>query len=162
MATGLCPEPTLWTDGVVSLKPPQPGDTQSLVQGRDDEFFRWLGPGSENPAPIACVWVGDELVGWVDYDVERDWLKPGEVNVGYYLFPDARGKGYASRAVELLLLHLDRETEHEVATLLIDRENLKSLALARRLGFEAQGEIDGESFFARKAGRGWSVPGSHR
>ena len=121
-----------------------------LVEGRDDEFFRWLGPGAEIPSPVACVWVGDELVGWVDYDVERDWLKPGEVNVGYYLFPAARGKGYASRAVELLLLHLGNETEHEVATLLIDPENARSLRLARRLGFEARGEVDGELFFARE------------
>src|SRR5947208_16795840 len=83
-------------------------------------------------------------VGWVDYDRERDWLRPGEVNVGYYLFPAARGKGYASRAVELLLLHLDRETAHTVATLLIDPENVRSLRLARRLGFEAKGEVAGE------------------
>jgi RimJ/RimL family protein N-acetyltransferase len=97
--------------------------------------------------------VSGELVGWVDYDVERDWLKPGEVNVGYYLFPAARRKGYASRAVELLLLHLDRETEHEVATLLINRENKQSLRLAHRLGFAARGEVEGDAFFVRKLGR---------
>jgi len=34
---------------------------------RDAEFFRWLGPGAETPAPVACIWVDDELVGWVDY-----------------------------------------------------------------------------------------------
>lgn len=151
VATDLCPEPPDLTDGVVTLRPPRPGDAQLLIDGRDAEFFRWLGPGAERPSPVACVWVGDELVGWVDYDVERDWLEPGEVNVGYYLFPAARGKGYAARAVELLLQHLDHETDHTVATLLIHPENAKSLRLARRLGFEAKGEVEGDAFFVRRA-----------
>ena len=153
VATALCPELQVLTDGVVTLRPPRPGDAQLLVEGRDDEFFRWLGPGAEIPSPVACVWAGDELVGWVDYDVERDWLKPGEVNVGYYLFPAARGKGYASRAVELLLLHLDSETEHTIATLLIHPENVRSLRLARRLGFESKGEVEGDVFFVREVSR---------
>jgi RimJ/RimL family protein N-acetyltransferase len=140
------------TDGVATLRSPSDGDAQLLVAGRDEEFFKWLGPGADTPSPAACVWVGAELVGWVDYDLEHDWLRPGEVNVGYYLFPAARGKGYASRAVELLLRHLDRETEHTVATLLIHPENVRSLRLARRLGFEAQGEVEGDAFFVREAG----------
>jgi RimJ/RimL family protein N-acetyltransferase len=147
------PELHVSTDGVVTLRAPKPGDSELLVEGRDDEFFRWLGPGAETPSPVACIWVGDELVGWVDYDLEHEWLQPGEVNVGYYLFPHARGKGYASRAIELLLLHLDRETEHEVATLLIDPENVRSLRLARRLGFAAKGEVEGEMFLVRAVGR---------
>src|SRR5262249_8134312 len=110
------------TDGVVTLRAPAPSDAAQLVAGRDGEFHRWLGPGSATPAPVACIWVGDELVGWVDYDTDRehDWLGPGEVNVGYSLFAPARGKGYASRAVELLLRHLADETPHTTATLLID------------------------------------------
>lgn len=137
------------TDGVVILRPPRPGDARLLVEGRDEEFFRWLGPGAETPSPAACVWVDDELVGWVDYDREHDWLRPGEVNVGYYLFPAARGNGYASRAVELLLLHLGRATQHTVATLVIDPENARSLALARRLDFVEKGELPRGLFFAR-------------
>ena len=137
------------TDGVVTLKPQRDGDAQLLVAGRDEEFFKWLGPGSETPSPTACIWVGAELVGWVDYDLEHDWLQPGEVNVGYYLFPGARGKGYASRAVELLLLHLSRRTEHTVATLVIRPANIRSVRLARRLGFEQTGEMEKGLFFAR-------------
>ena len=72
--------------------------------------------------------------------------------VGYYLFPTARGNGYASRAVGLLLEHLSRDTEHTVATLLIHPENRRSLALADRLGFVQKGEVDGEPFFTRKLG----------
>jgi RimJ/RimL family protein N-acetyltransferase len=120
-----------------------------LVEGRDDEFFRWLGPGAEVPRPVACVCVGSELVGWVDYDLDHAWLGPGQVNVGYYLFPHARRKGYASRAVELLLLHLRRDTSYTVATLLIHPENVRSVALARRLGFVESGEVDGQVFFSR-------------
>lgn len=138
------------TDGVVTLRPPGPGDAERLVDGRDDEFFRWLGPGAEKPQPVACVWVDEELVGWVDYDVEHDWLGPGEVNVGYYLFPGARGKGYASRAVELLLAHLRRDTEHTVATLTIDPGNVRSLGLARRLGFEEKGKHERGLLFTRQ------------
>ena len=91
------------SDSVVTLRPPGPGDARLLIAGRDAEFFRWIGPGAEVPDPVACVWVDDELVGWFDYDVDHDWLKPGEVNVGYYLFPAARGCGYASRAMRLVL-----------------------------------------------------------
>jgi RimJ/RimL family protein N-acetyltransferase len=136
---------------VVTLRPPRRGDAQLLVEGRDDEFFRWLGPGAENPSPVACVWVDEELIGWVDYDTDadHDWLRPGEVNVGYYLFPEARGKGYASRAVALLLRHLGRDTEHTVATLVIDPENARSLRLARRLGFVGKGEVEKGLFFTR-------------
>jgi RimJ/RimL family protein N-acetyltransferase len=141
---------TIASDGVVTLRPPQPADTPLLVQGRDEEFFRWLGPGADAPSPTACVWVGDRLVGWVDYDLDRDWLRPGEVNVGYYLFPAARGKGFASRAVELLLLHLGRDTDHATATLLVDPQNVASLAVARRLGFGEAGEVGGQLFFTRE------------
>jgi RimJ/RimL family protein N-acetyltransferase len=144
------PELQVVSDGVVTLRPPGPGDAQLLVAGRDEEFFRWLGPGSETPRPTACVWAGDELVGWVDYDLEHDWLRPGEVNVGYYLFPAARGKGYASRAVELLLGHLGRHTGHTVATLAIDPENAQSLRLARRLGFAEHGLMEEGLFFVRE------------
>jgi RimJ/RimL family protein N-acetyltransferase len=142
-------ETPIATDGVVTLKAPKGNDARVLLEGRDAEFRRWLGPGADVPEPVACVWVGDQLVGWVDYDLDQPWLGPGEVNVGYSLFPAARRKGYASRAVELLLGHLRRDTEYTVATLLIDPENVRSLALARRLGFVEKEEIDGQLFFVR-------------
>jgi RimJ/RimL family protein N-acetyltransferase len=143
------PELQVSTDGVVTLRPPRRGDAELLVAGRDEEFFKWLGPGSAEPSPVACVWADAELVGWVDYDLEHEWLGPGEVNVGYYLFPEARGKGYASRAVELLLQHLSRDTEHTAATLVIRPENDRSIKLAHRLGFVQKGELEDGLFFAR-------------
>jgi RimJ/RimL family protein N-acetyltransferase len=137
------------TDGVVTLKAPRDGDSPMLVEGRDDEFHRWLGSGADEPEPTACVWARGQLVGWVDYDADQAWLRHGEMNVGYALFPAARGNGYAARAVELLLIHLKRDAEHTVATLLIDPENVRSLAVARRLRFGERGEVDGQLLFAR-------------
>ncbi|HEX5586613.1 MAG TPA: GNAT family N-acetyltransferase [Acidimicrobiia bacterium] len=140
-----------WTlgDGVVSLRPARPGDAAQLVAGRDAEFHRWLGPGDDDPCPAACIVVAGEVVGWVDVDVDRSWLGPGEVNVGYCVFPAHRGNGYATRALQLLVVHLARDTEFHTATLLIDAENQRSLAVARRAGFTFLGDFDGNPYFAR-------------
>lgn len=141
------------TDGVVTIRPPEPGDAATLVAGRDEVFHRFLGDGDADPAPVACIVVGDAVVGWVDYDVERAWLEPGEVNVGYNVFAEHRGNGYASRAVELLLQHLLRDTTYTVATLLIDPRNERSLALAQRCSFTLVGDLDGNPYWKRSVRR---------
>ena len=92
--------------------------------------------------------VGDEVVGWVDYDTDRDWLLPGEVNVGYNVFAPHRGRGYATRAVQLLMHHLVG-TEFHTATLAIDRGNERSIALASRIDFVPSGEV-GESLYFKR------------
>ena len=137
------------SDGVVRIRAPVPGDAAILVAGRDEVFHRFMGEGVEIPCPTACVVVNDEIVGWVDYDVDRSWLSPGEVNVGYNLFAPHRGKGYATRAVELLLQHLAEDTAYDTATLLIDADNERSLALARRARFDAHGTLDGNQYWKR-------------
>lgn len=141
--------------GAVTLRPPRADDTAILIAARDDAFRRWLGPGSDNPCPAACIVVGDQVVGWVDYDHDRDhdWLGDSEVNVGYFVFAEHRGNGYAAQAVELLLQHLARDTQYTAATLLIDPENEASLAVASRCGFNRRDDVRGQRYFSRLISR---------
>ena len=131
------------------IRAPEDGDAARLVAGRDEVFHRFMGEGAAKPAPVACIVVDGAVVGWVDYDVDRSWLEPGEVNVGYNLFAAHRGNGYASRAVELLLQHLAEDTAFDTATLLIDPANERSLALARRCRFTLVGDLDGNPYWKR-------------
>lgn len=134
------------SDDTVTIRPSTPADVPTLIGGRDVEFHRFLGDGSPEPCPLACIVVNGEVVGWVDFDHERTWLAPDEVNLGYNVFPAARGHGYATRAVRLLLHHLAVDTTWLVASLLIHPDNERSLTLALRLSFEPNGDLDGSRY----------------
>ncbi|ACQ82100.1 GCN5-related protein N-acetyltransferase [Beutenbergia cavernae DSM 12333] len=130
------------TDGVVSIRPPVPGDAAILVAGRDAEFHRFLGKGSDEPRPSDVVLVDGRVVGWVDVDPDHPAVGPGEINLGYHLFAAERGHGVATRAVRLVLQRLAEAGETSLVVVLIDPANERSLALARRAGFTADGQRD--------------------
>jgi RimJ/RimL family protein N-acetyltransferase len=141
------------SDGVVTIRPPIPGDSAKLIAGRDSEWRRWLGPGDDDPHPTACILVAGEVVGWVDADPTATHLQPGEVNVGYNVFAPHRGKGYASRAVELLIQYLRESTPFHTASLSIDSDNAASLAVAARTGFVPSGDPESKSLDFKRAVR---------
>lgn len=140
---------TPMTDGAVTIRPPRDGDAAILIAGRDEEFRRFLGEGDADPRPTGVIEVDGAVVGWVDYDVDRVWLDAREVNIGYHVFAAHRGKGYATRAVELLLRHLAVDTELTTATFLIDVVNERSMAVAERIGCGAPVDFDGNRYYKR-------------
>ena len=73
----------------------------------------------------------------------------GEVNVGYNVFASHRGRGIASRAVQLLVHHLAITGQCRTATLLIDPANQRSRALAERTRFVRQADLDGNPYYKR-------------
>jgi RimJ/RimL family protein N-acetyltransferase len=140
------------SDGLVTIRSPVPSDIPLIIAARDDEYRRWLGPGSNHPDPTACIIVERETVGWVDYDrdPEHDWLESDEVNLGYAVFPAHRGKGFATRAVELLVAHIAIATAFRTVSVLINPQNDQSLAVAGRCGFKLVGPRKGGQLYFRR------------
>jgi RimJ/RimL family protein N-acetyltransferase len=142
------------TDGLIVLRPPAPEDRDALLGLRDEQFHRFMGPGSPEPQPTFCIWFDGAVIGWVDADEPglHAWLTDDELNLGYALHPDHRGRGYATRAVMLLLHHLSQASPASTATLAIDLDNAWSVAIAERCGFEPHGTVTGdkESWFFKK------------
>jgi len=120
-------------DDVVTLRPFALRDRELIIDGRDAQCERWLGPGAPDPSPTACIEVDGQVVGWIDADLTPPWLGPGEANVGYSVFPAHRGNGYATRALRLLTAELD-EPGMRRALLEIDVQDHASLAVARAAG----------------------------
>ena len=144
-------EPTL-TDGAVWLRPSTPDDAPLIIAARDADFRRFIGEGSAAPAPAFVIVVSGVVVGWVDHDRDADrwWLGPDEVNIGYHVFPEHRRRGYATRAVRLVLEHLRTHTARETATLLINPDNTASLTVAARNGFERAEDVEERTLWKRK------------
>jgi RimJ/RimL family protein N-acetyltransferase len=138
------------SDGVVAIRRPADGDVKVLVAGRDAEFFTFLGEESDAAEPTACIVVNGTVVGWVDFDHDRSWLEHDEVNLGYNVFAPHRRRGYATRAVLLLMEQLREHSDWRVATLLIHPDNARSLAVARRAGFVQVGDLDGNPYWKKQ------------
>ena len=136
------------SDGLVTIRPPEPGESELLLHGRDSEWEKWLGPGDPHPQPTACIVVDRQVVGWVDYDTDREWLGPREVNIGYSVFASHRGHGYAARGVKLLLRHLASQG-FQSAMVSIDLGNASSHRVAEKAGFCLVAEDDSSRDYRR-------------
>lgn len=64
-------------------------------------------------------------------------------------FAEDRGNGYATKAAELLLQHLARDTRYTTAMLLIDLEKQATPTVAVRCGSNRQDDLRGQRDFTR-------------
>ncbi len=154
------------TDGVVTLRCLVAADVAAVLAGEDDDQVRWLNEGHRSePGRLAAFveqnareWAGGgprrhlgitdaatgELAGTVEAHLALPDPPPGGVNVSYAVFPRWRGRGYAARAVRLLLAWLSEHTDAHTVVLRIDPRNTASLRVARDLGAVPRpGGVDG-------------------
>lgn len=92
------------------------------------------------------VWLrgpADRLIGGVGLHPRGGELPPGHVELGYWLHPEATGRGLASEATGLLTRAAFAVFGYETVELRIRPDNAKSRALAERLGFRWSERIEG-------------------
>jgi RimJ/RimL family protein N-acetyltransferase len=81
---------------------------------------------------LAIAGHSGELFGAIGVSIQSD---PGIAEIGYWLAPEARGRGLATRALRLLSAWTLRETDIARLQLQTDVVNLASQAVATRAGF---------------------------
>ncbi|MFL5761994.1 MAG: GNAT family N-acetyltransferase [Thermomicrobiales bacterium] len=146
------------TDGVVRLVPFKLDYAGEHLAGDDEENIKWLSGGIssidtvkdwilrgleswENDGPVLTFAIFDvmenKLVGMTEANSNPeaiDGLNEGNVNISYNVYPFARGKGYATRAV-LLLTEFLKEKRFTTALIRVHPDNRNSLGVPERARF---------------------------
>ncbi|ALE07736.1 hypothetical protein AL755_10520 [Arthrobacter sp. ERGS1:01] len=146
----------IFSDGVATLRPLQAGDAADHLAGEDVELVKWLsgGIGTEetvrtyieqsrqmwaNNGPIFTFAIRsmpeDVLAGTIDVQLDQAAFRLDQANLAYGLYPAWRGRGLATRAVNLALEFLRSKAAIRTALIRVEPGNLPSAAVAVRAGF---------------------------
>jgi RimJ/RimL family protein N-acetyltransferase/ADP-ribose pyrophosphatase YjhB (NUDIX family) len=152
-------QPTL-TDGVVTLRPWSDTDVDAAIAGHDEAIARWLGHETVVPSRevlLAAVerWrrgydegratvnfvveAGGEVAGNVEVRTRNDGI--GELS--WTLYAAHRGRGYAVRAVRMLIDYAFEELGLVRLEAYVNRDNERSKRLATRAGLHREGVLRG-------------------
>lgn len=144
------------SDGVIVLRPLQVVDAADHLAGEDAELVRWLNGGTgttesvrnyvehvqqmwANHGPIFTFAIrsalDDTLAGTIDVQLDQDAYRPNQANLAYGLYPAWRGRGFATRAVNLALDFLRPNAAVRSALIRVEPDNASSAAVATRTGF---------------------------
>lgn len=141
---------------MIELRPLTSDDVAEHNAGEDEETVRWLSgePGTVESTrkhfeTLASnerrragkrgfgVWADGRLAGYVDCDPDLpDLPEPHDVNIAYAVHPWARHRGAGAEAVRLMCDYIRRNRIGDRAVARIERGNVASIALVKRLGFE--------------------------
>lgn len=143
------------SDGTITLSPLRRDDVDAHLAGEDEHLVRWLagGPATRDgveayfqhchqqwatDGPLRSFGIrtcqGRTLVGTIDLRFEGEGLESGQVNVAYGLYPSWRGRGLATRAVDLVCRYA-AEQGATAAVVKVAPENPASAGVALRAGF---------------------------
>ena len=153
-------------DEVIHLRPLSADDAEAHLAGCDREIVNSLGGGEQPTGAQVRHWLVGNATAWesglplVDLGIEDeatgalcgttgmqrglDYLEPGEVNLTYCLYPNWRGRGYATRAVRLAMeVARSRGPVHRFV-IRVAPWNGESIRVAERLGFRLSHTSDDE------------------
>ena len=153
------PEP-LPSDGVVALRPFRADDLDQLVAACQDEAIQRFIPvpvpytveaGRAYLQRTRAQWADGSKAAFAVVDADDHDRVLGAINVaivgsagntGYWVAPDARGRGVARRALRLLTEWAFRALDLGVIILEIRSENPASIAVAVACGYHEAGRLD--------------------
>ena len=136
-------------DGVVGLRPADERDLPAIEAGINDvDVIRWIGPPEGTAEGVLALnrerWAaGSPTLAIHEADdacVGLIWINRGSENpavgyIGYWLLPGARGRGLATRAVQLISAWALGELGIASLAITTDTANVRSQAVAERSGF---------------------------
>jgi len=149
------------SDGVVLLRPLTRSDGHDHLASEDQELVRWLNGGAGTVDTVARhiaaaqeMWMAggptlsfairsaqdDRLAGTIDIQLQPDHAPQGFANLAYGLYAPYRGRGWASRAVELAVEFLNRRGGTSDVLIRVDPANTASIAVAMRTSFSVYAE----------------------
>jgi RimJ/RimL family protein N-acetyltransferase len=159
----IAPDPHLAAAGVV-LRVPDDGDASWITEAYNDPDIAQFIVGMPPPrrwAPATDVEfvIADaaraEPLGLVSLRIAEG--DPGLAAVGYWLRPEARGRGAATVAVQLIARWAFNELGVQRLELTTAPENVASQRVAERAGFTREGVLRGLSAATKNNGRRDSV-----
>jgi ribosomal-protein-serine acetyltransferase len=92
-----------------------------------------------NDGFVAAIIDGDAIVGWVGFD-HVDW-SARSTSIGYWLAQDRQGRGIMTEAVAALTAYAFDVWELDRVEIRVAEGNLRSAAIAQRLGFRVEGRV---------------------
>lgn len=142
----------------VTLRPFELADAETHLQGEDEEQIKWLSGGKgtlegvkkwilknqdywKKGGPIFNFAIENnyqKLVGMIEANSDYkniEGLEKGDVNISYGIYPNFRGKGYATSAM-ILMLNFLKVKNFKRAVLRINPANKDSLKIPEKFGFE--------------------------
>jgi ribosomal-protein-alanine N-acetyltransferase len=145
------PDPPL-SDGVVALRVPSEQDLPAIERRIvDPDIVRWVGPYEHSARELLEL----NLTRWAeatgatfsvcdpnDACLGHVWVNVGDSHrgsVGYWLLPEARGLGYATRSVRLISRWALGELGMARLSLETEPSNDRSQRVAERSGFVREG-----------------------
>ncbi|MET9955127.1 GNAT family protein [Streptomyces sp. NPDC006339] len=129
------------SDGVVTLSPlgpAEPDPAPALHRPRPGQPWR-----AQGPSQVFGIRAG-RVVGALELRPAATGFAHGDVELSYALLPDARGRGFATRAVRLACAHARAQGARRAVILVPAADSADSGpsgAVARRAGFVRRGQI---------------------